>query len=362
MSNEPPGATPDGARGTRALPEPSFSRTAIVGASWLAFVPLHFLISFLIPSHLIPSHNWFFDMLAFFQALLFWTAPVGVTILGWVAVSQIRRSTGKLYGLWLAVFDGLLFPLLALDGLIIGTFYLGLLLADQELKRFHAAPIGIPLVLLIPIVLGVVALADFFIIRRVWRAVNKGGAGVPPAEPGVAPGSAPAKSANEPARKSSTGKIIAIGCGVLMAGGFLVLLLLAGLFIGFRHHSIVDYQAVTARPAINANLSFGPVMERVLTNYTAIDVGSGQMKVLPESLTKLSRSNEKDLAVCAWLEQDNTDFAFLGDDGIYGMTRDIKTLKRGEWDSYNPENFVESLHDLGRNVAAKFGNAESLDR
>ena len=55
-------------------------------------------------------------------------------------------------------------------------------------------------------------------------------------------------------------------------------------------------------------------MERVLTNYTAIDVGSGQMKVLPESLTKLSRSNEKDLAVCAWLEQDNTDFAFLGDD------------------------------------------------
>ena len=156
----------------------------------LLFVPLHFLISFLIPSHLIPSHNWFFDMLAFFQALLFWTAPVGVTILGWVAVSQIRRSAGKLYGLWLAVFDGLLFPLLALDGLIIGTFYLGLLLADQELKRFHAAPIGIPLVLLIPIVLGVVALADFFIIRRVWRAVNKGGAGVPPAEPGVAPGSA----------------------------------------------------------------------------------------------------------------------------------------------------------------------------
>ena len=34
------------------------------------------------------------------------TAPFGATILGWIAVSQIRRSAGKLYGLWLAVFDG----------------------------------------------------------------------------------------------------------------------------------------------------------------------------------------------------------------------------------------------------------------
>ena len=45
--------------------------------------------------------------------------------------------------------------------------------------------------------------------------------------------------------------------------------------------------------------------------------GSSQMKALPEiSLTKQSQAaNEKDIAVCAWLEQVNTDFAFLGDDG-----------------------------------------------
>jgi len=87
--------------------------------------------------------------------------------------------------MWLAVFDGLLFPLLALDGLIVGAFYLGLLLADGELRRSHAAPVGIPLLLIIPIVLGVVALADFFITRRVWRAVNKpldGFPTVPPAK------------------------------------------------------------------------------------------------------------------------------------------------------------------------------------
>jgi hypothetical protein len=93
-------------------------------------------------------------------------------LVGWIAVSQIRRSAGKIYGMWLAVFDSLLFPLLALDGLIVGAFYLGLLLADEHLIRSQAAPIGIPFLLLIPVVLGVVALADFFITHRVWRAVN----------------------------------------------------------------------------------------------------------------------------------------------------------------------------------------------
>jgi LysM repeat protein len=107
--------------------------------------------------------------------------------------------------------------------------------------------------------------------------------------------------------------------------------------------------------------AFGPVVERLLTNNTAINFGSGQMKPLPGTLTRQSRSNEKDIAVCAWLEQANTDFAFLGDDGIYGMVRDMTTLKRGEWESYTPEKFPGSLHDLGRNVASKFGNAEPLN-
>jgi len=42
-------------------------------------------------------------------------APFGTTILGWLAVSDIRRVNGRLSGLPLAVFDGLLFPLLVLD-------------------------------------------------------------------------------------------------------------------------------------------------------------------------------------------------------------------------------------------------------
>ncbi len=49
------------------------------------------------------------------------TAPIGTTILGWVAVGRIRRSEGRLYGLGLAVFDGLLFPLLGLDAIIFAS-------------------------------------------------------------------------------------------------------------------------------------------------------------------------------------------------------------------------------------------------
>ena len=47
------------------------------------------------------------------------TAPFGATILGAVSISQIRHSAGRLYGLGLALFDALLFPLLLLDWVIV---------------------------------------------------------------------------------------------------------------------------------------------------------------------------------------------------------------------------------------------------
>ena len=55
------------------------------------------------------------------------------------------------------------------------------------------------------------------IIRRVWRAVNKGGAGVPPAEL---------------PHKRSKGKMIVLGCTVLAA-----LLLFAGFYFGKKAYS-----------------------------------------------------------------------------------------------------------------------------
>jgi tRNA A-37 threonylcarbamoyl transferase component Bud32 len=41
---------------------------------------------------------------------------VPATVLGWVAVAQIRRSSGAIYGMGLALFDGLFLPVLVLGG------------------------------------------------------------------------------------------------------------------------------------------------------------------------------------------------------------------------------------------------------
>jgi len=51
--------------------------------------------------------------------LLGLSAPFGTTILGVVAISHIRNSAGMLYGMGLAVFDALVFPLLLFDSLFV---------------------------------------------------------------------------------------------------------------------------------------------------------------------------------------------------------------------------------------------------
>lgn len=80
------------------------------------------------------------------------------SVFGCVAVLQIRRSQGRLYGLELAVFDALLFPLLVVNGLMYR-----LLIPTSNLNGVVIACV----------------IADIFLIRWVWRAVNKGSAGDP---------------------------------------------------------------------------------------------------------------------------------------------------------------------------------------
>src|SRR5208283_4637495 len=95
-----------------------FSRTAIVGVCFGMLGMLAFVLYAVIgDSNLLdegPS-----NVLAAFWVLCLLIS----TILGWVAVYQIRHPAWNLHGMWLAVFNGLLFPLLALDGLI--TFLAG---------------------------------------------------------------------------------------------------------------------------------------------------------------------------------------------------------------------------------------------
>ncbi len=103
---------------------PRCSRTAIVGVICAAFslmttLPAYF--SHLSPpsqTGILPDQKWL--PLALILVGLSFAGLFGTTFLGWLAVVQIRRSAGKLYGLRLAVFDGLFFPLLLLDALFFG--------------------------------------------------------------------------------------------------------------------------------------------------------------------------------------------------------------------------------------------------
>jgi len=147
--------------------EPRFSPTALFGAVLgvtfaMTGIPFHFM---LVKGLVFPG----------LFTLLF--TACGMTLCGWVSVVQIRRSAGKLHGLWLAVFDGLLFPLLALDALIGWWLFL---FFDGFARHQHpggaaANPMGV-LIISIPIMLMV----DWLIIRRVWRAVNQPMEGILP--------------------------------------------------------------------------------------------------------------------------------------------------------------------------------------
>ena len=107
---------------------------------------------------------------------------------------------------------------------------------------------------------------------------------------------------------------------------------------------------------------FGQVTERELTNLAAIKLVSGEESTLPVSVAEQARGPEKDSAACAWLEQAGMDFAFVGDyDGFYGMTRDLTTLKREDWESASPDSMAGSLHDAGQDATAKFGEASRLN-
>ncbi len=147
---------------------PRFSRTAIVGAC-LAILP--FAIVVIGPALIGPldlSERGVRLLIGIFQlvALLF---AVNTTIFGWISVTQIRRSAGKLHGLWLAVFDGLLFPLLALDVAIAFLIFnagIALHFWTRNYDDVHNSEL---------IVLTCIfsAVADFFIARAVWRAVSR---------------------------------------------------------------------------------------------------------------------------------------------------------------------------------------------
>ncbi len=130
---------------------------------------------------------------------------LAMTLLGWLAVSHIGRSEGKLCGMWLAVFDGLLFPLLAINSTFYYFLFPWLRMVINELNRRNpTASIGLEVDLVRAFFflafIAVCLWLDWFIIRRVWQKVN----------PDRTTGSSGAL-----ARKNSAGISLAWACGFL---------------------------------------------------------------------------------------------------------------------------------------------------
>jgi len=118
LATRSPGPAPGQAAGAGAS---RFSRAAVLGACW---APLPLAAFFLtIYARRAPSGEvaglppfWQIAALAL-SAVLGVTGPFATTILGWKAVSDIRRSGGRLRGIWLALADGCLYPAVAVFGL-----------------------------------------------------------------------------------------------------------------------------------------------------------------------------------------------------------------------------------------------------
>jgi predicted Ser/Thr protein kinase len=166
-------ARPQTPQGTVILPPEKFSRKAIIGACWIPFILFAMATMVAIPAAQAATRSgptWWQIALAVLTLPLAFSAPFGATILGWLAVSDIRRSRGRIAGLPLAVFDGLFFPLLVLDvfmflGVRNGFYWFTATQLDPSFKNPPSELVTLGALL-------VCAVVDFLIIRRVWRAVK----------------------------------------------------------------------------------------------------------------------------------------------------------------------------------------------
>ena len=236
-------------------PSARFLRTAIVGACWapaffIAFVTMFWARA--VPAGEYHGPEWWQILLMIVVGGLGFTAPFGTTILGCVALSQIRRSAGKLYGLGLALFDTLLFPLLALDVVILrlGCFVWQMTLSgvldtwSSEISFAGAAFIS-----------GTIAVAaDFLIIRWAWRAANK-------------PVGGPQPLSATPPSAGTQRKWLAPVLGIV-ALVVVVLVLLVGIVVWCEFEAI-RRPALTRDQQAATGATFGPVIERVLPSGAA---------------------------------------------------------------------------------------------
>ncbi len=219
-----------------------FSRLAIFGAAWaacfFAMALVWMLLSIIHPSGFGRAELMVMLVAAFPLSI---TAPIGATVLGWMAVSRIRRSAGQLRGLGLALFDGLLFPMLLLDALIFPTS----LLATYWVWHHNDGVKGLVLVMAVM----VAVLVDYLIARNAWQTVNRPIAPTPAALPRINP--------NAPGGGGRIALKIAAAAALVV---FLVIILAvgAGLFLVNTYHrrAVVEDNPELSTPAVSAGVNF----------------------------------------------------------------------------------------------------------
>lgn len=175
--------TPGPLAPSSAHQRPRFSRTAIAGVVCLpiSLLPILWFLAFVrdMTQSTTPSThdtswlNILLGIAGYMGVVLI--APLLTSVLGWTAVTQIRHSRERLAGLKLALFDGLFFPLLMLDGIIAGLWtVLDKLLAVfvRHLGGSMFADLWDFLIWLTLLALILISV-NWQIVARVWRVVNK---------------------------------------------------------------------------------------------------------------------------------------------------------------------------------------------
>jgi serine/threonine protein kinase len=143
---------------------PRFSRKAIVGACW---APLFFLalVGFTVTSDVMAhrSHGTGIPVPGLWTlipgsvvGILGLLAPFATTILGMLAVSDIRHAPSRVRGLGLAYFDAIFFPLLIMDAvLMFGVGVLISVLFQSGISSVFAMMLGGPLCLILDAAIAV---------------------------------------------------------------------------------------------------------------------------------------------------------------------------------------------------------------
>lgn len=138
----------------------TLSKLAIAGAAW---APLFFLMLIL--------GRWQTPLNVALQPLG-WSAPIATTVLGLMAIGSILKSGGAKYGLSLALFDTMLFPLLILNALIVWVArQMAIQLIQQDVTSPAVADAMIGQIFpVLAIILG-----DYYLVRRAWAALRADG-------------------------------------------------------------------------------------------------------------------------------------------------------------------------------------------